>query len=118
MNPRGDGPRKITQGELEQTYYPVKTGHFGLTLFRAESFRKMKKPWFFPTFKENGEWDHDDDINFWLGFEKAGLNAFLTPRVVVGHIEFVAMWPDRKMKTLYQKMNDYRAEGKPRFVWR
>lgn len=108
----------VAQGDLEGTYYPVRTGHFGLTLFRVDTFVKMAKPWFFPTFKQDGSWDYDDDINFWLGFEKAGLKAALTPRVVIGHIEFVAMWPDRKMKTLYQRMNDYREQGKPRHVWR
>lgn len=118
MNPKDASKRGITHGELEQTYYEVRTGHFGLSLFRVSSFQKMPKPWFFPTFKPDGSWEYDDDINFWLGFEKAGLCAFMTPRVVIGHIEFVAMWPDRTMKTLYQRMNDYRAEGKPRHVWR
>lgn len=117
MNPK-EGVAGIAQDELERVYYPIRTGHFGLTLFRVSAFRALPKPWFFPTFNEDGSWKHDDDINFWLGCEKAGLRVFVTPRVVIGHIEWVAMWPDRKMKTLYQRMNDYREQGKPRHVWR
>lgn len=117
MNPK-EGVVNIGQVELERSYYPIRTGHFGLSLFRAASFARMGKPWFFPSFKDDGSWQYDDDVNFWLGFEKAGLTAYLAPRVVVGHIEWVAMWPDRGMKKLYQPLNDYRQEAKPRSVWR
>lgn len=112
------GGKVVTNVDLEATYFPIKTGHFGLTLFRASAFEKLRRPWFHPSFKEDGSAKYDDDIEFWLGFEAAGLKAMLVPRVVIGHIEWVAMWPDRQMKPLYQKMNDYRAEGKPRNVWR
>ncbi len=110
--------KSVMQNELDETYFPVKTGHFGLSLFRASAFANLPKPWFFPTFKEGGEWMYDDDVNFWLSFEKAGLKAFLTPRVVIGHIHWVSLWPDRHMKSLHQSMDKYRAEGKPRLVWR
>lgn len=117
MNPK-PGPEGVTAAELDQTYYPILTGHFGCTLFRASAFSKLQKPWFFPTFKEDGTYQYDDDINFWLGWEKAGLKAVLTPRVVVGHLECVVMWPDRKVKSHYQRTNEYREIGKPRNVWR
>lgn len=114
MNPG----RTLMASDLDATYVQVRTGHFGLSLFRASAFIKLPKPWFFPTFHENGNWKYDDDINFWLKCEEIGLKAVVTPRVVVGHIEWVAMWPDRQMKKIYQPMNDYRSEGKPREVWR
>lgn len=112
------GGKAVTNVDLEQTYYPVKTGHFALTLFRATAFAKMKKPWLFPTYNEDGSWKHDEDINFWLRFEETGLKAFLTPRVVVGHIEFMILWPDQRCKTTMQKMSEYRKGGRPRLVWR
>lgn len=119
INPLDAAAKKgITMDELEQTYYPARTGHFGLSLFRASAFAKMPKPWFRASHNEDGSWKYDEDIEFWLAFEKAGLRAYMVPRVVIGHLEFVAMWPNRKMKTIYQKMNDYRKEGKPREVWR
>ena len=118
MNPLDAGKKGITMSELEQTYYPVRTGNFGLTLFRASAFEKVKRPWFQHSFNEDGTHKYDEDIMFWLQFEEAGLKAFLTPRIVIGHIDWVILWPDQKCKTLYQTMNDYRAEGKPRRVWR
>lgn len=119
MNPKSEPGRKgITHAELDQNYFQIRTGHFGLSLFRASSFAKLKKPWFRPTFKEDGSHEYDDDIVFWLNFEECGLKVFLAPRVVIGHIEWVAMWPDREMKGINQRMNDYRREGKPRDVYR
>ena len=117
MNPK-EGTPGITQADMDQPYYPIRTGHFGCTLIHADIFSRLKKPWFYPTYKEDGEPQYDDDINFWLEFEKAGLKVFLTPRVTVGHLEAVVMWPDRKLKMLYQKTNDWREQGKPREVWR
>jgi SAM-dependent methyltransferase len=117
MNPKGDA-RGVTEDELDQNYYPILTGHFGCTLFRASAFAKLKKPWFYPTFKDDGDWKYDEDINFWLAFEKTGLKAFLAPRVAVGHLEAVVMWPDRKVQMRYQRTNDFREQGKPRDVWR
>lgn len=119
MNPKGHpDPRGITADELEVTYFPVMTAHFGCTLFRVSAFKKLPQPWFYPSFKPNGEQAYDDDINFWLGFDKAGLKAFLTPRIVVGHLEVVVMWPDRRLKMLYQRTDEFNEGGKPREVWR
>jgi SAM-dependent methyltransferase len=117
MNPK-EGVTSVSMRDLEQPYYPVRTGHFGCSLFSATSLETLPRPWFFPTFKDGGEPAYDDDINFWLAFEKAGFKAALVPRVVVGHLECVVMWPDRNLKMLYQRTSNFREGGKPRGAWR
>lgn len=118
FNPLRDTKADITLRDLQQTFYPILTGHFGCTMFRVEALKELPKPWFQPTFKEDGSHKYDDDINFWLAFEKAGLAAVLTPRVVVGHLETVVMWPGKDLKVMYQRSTDWRDDGKPQDVWR
>jgi hypothetical protein len=117
MHPKGK-PEGVTSEDLDQTYYEILTGHFGCTLLRVSALAKLQRPWFYQSFKDDGKPGYDDDINFWLGWEKAGLKAFLVPRVVVGHLECVVMWPDRKLKMRYQRTKEYHEIGKPRNVWR
>lgn len=117
----GSGVVEIPLADLDVTYYPITTGHFGLSLIRASAFEKISKPWFLPHPDESGGWGKghiDDDIHFWLEFGKAGLDAFLVPRVVVGHLEQTVLWPDRKLRKIHQPPSTWWSEHKPREVWR
>lgn len=112
------GQTRITVGDMEATYMPVRSAHFGLSLFRVSSLMKLPRPWFVETFDELGNYKTDADVNFWIKFGEAGLNAFACPRVVIGHLEVMALWPDRRLKHIHQNVTQYHKEGKPRLVWR
>ncbi len=122
MIPKTDqtGQIEIPISDFDATYYPLRSGHFGCTLIRASALQKMKKPWFYPTPDSKGEWGPghiDDDVNFWLEFGKAKNKIFLAPRVVVGHLEQVALWPDKSLKRIYQQPSDWWVERRPRGCW-
>jgi hypothetical protein len=66
------------------------TAHLGLTLFRAESIKKMKKPWFWSTPDKDGGWGEgrlDDDIYMWGNWRDAGNTLFVHTGCKIGHVE-------------------------------
>lgn len=69
----------------------IRTGHFGLTILRAEAIRRTPRPWFQSFPGPDGRWEHPDhvdaDIWFWRQWEKAGNTLFLDTHVSIGHIE-------------------------------
>ena len=102
--------------ELEKDALEVATAHFGLTLIRAEALRKVEKPWFKGEPAPDGSWGEgrtDDDIWFWRQWQKAGLKAWLTPKVQVGHAELVVAWIDRDLRRQWQSTSEYYSMGKP-----
>lgn len=110
----------VSRADLHSDAMPVATAHFGLTMIRLDSLRKLPRPWFVHVPDADGRWDGpgkiDDDINFWRKWEEAGFTLYQANLVRLGHMELVAKWPDRNLKPLYQGMNDYRANGKPQEV--
>lgn len=111
----------ISEADLERQLLPANTGHFGLTMFRAESLRKFQRPWMLPTPNRDGKWDDgqiDADITFWMRFKDAGFNCFLAPRVVVGHLQEIVTWPGKDLKPVHQKPADYDKDGIPAEVIR
>ncbi len=106
----------VTESDLSRNLLPANTGHFGLTLFRADSLRKFPRPWMVPTPNESGLWSDghtDADIDFWRRFKAAGMKCCLAPRVVVGHLEEVVKWPGKDLKPVYQSATDYEELGIP-----
>ncbi len=106
---------------LHRSLLPANTGHFGLTMFRADSLRKFPRPWMVPEPSAVGKWRDghvDADIDFWRRFREAGFKACLAPRVVVGHLEEVVKWPGRDLKPIYQSTGDYDESGIPSTVMR
>lgn len=107
---------QISEADLRRNLLPANTGHFGLTLFRADSLRKFPRPWMIPIPAEDGRWDNgqiDADIVFWDRFKTAGFKVCLAPRVVVGHIEEVVTWPGKGLRHVYQPTADYEDNGPP-----
>ncbi len=99
------------------------TAHFGFTLFRAEKFKTLSKPWFSAKPSETGKWegkdagygtpfegrfsswrgdDHlDADINFWRKWENEGRTLHIEQSVCIGHIEaMVSFYEQRENKEL------------------
>lgn len=120
-NADGTLKHSVSEADLARQLLPANTGHFGLTMFRAESLRKFPRPWMLARPNESGQFNGghvDPDIDFWANFKKAGFQVCLAPRVVVGHIEEVISWPDPQMKRVYQMQNDYFERGIPAEVAR
>ena len=94
-----------------------KSAHFGLTMFRADRLRDLPPPWMMPVPGPDGRWGdghQDEDIRFWHHFREHGRRVFLCPRVVVGHLEVVVAWPDRRtLKPMYQHVDQYQDDGPP-----
>jgi len=107
-----------------QELVPLDTAHFGLTIFRASAFdTTLKKPWFHKIPNSNGDWTSrtnkvDEDIFFWKNFKDSGKKLFLAPRVTIGHMELLVMWPDKDMNESYQTLAHYRENGKPEDAWK
>ena len=113
----GKMKKSIATAELDRTLIPVSTGHFGLTIFRAESLRQFRRPWMGGNPNDAGRWAKgkvDPDIEFWHNWRESGRTLFLAPRVVVGHLLEMVAWPGRDLKTIYQTMNDFDADGIPK----
>jgi len=113
-----DGKPKagILSTELHQDAMQVSTAHFGLTLIRREALHKLPRPWFVGVPAEDGTWGEgrtDDDIWFWRQWEKAGLKAWLTSKVCVGHAELVVAWVDKDLRRQWQSTSHYYSMGKP-----
>jgi len=110
---------QIDTAEFEKELMPITTGHFGLTIFRVESLKKLKKPWFFPRTDPNGSWHdgrQDEDIYFWHNFAESGLQAFLAPKIGLPHLELMATIPGRLQdgfKPIYYHVTDLDKKGLP-----
>jgi len=116
-----DKPRSMYMAELEKSVVPITTGHFGLTVFRTESLRKLERPWFNSVPGDEGRWGKgrlDCDMYFWKNWKKCGLTLGLAPRVVVGHLEELVIWPDQQMGPIHQTLSDFGNYGIPRNAWR
>lgn len=100
----------------------VDAAHFGCTIISTAALKRMRKPWFHSTPNEQGEWNDgrvDDDMWFWQQWRESGNRVFVTPRVVIGHGEYVITWPGPDLSTpLQQSTRDYAANGKPGNVWK
>ena len=101
----------------------VDAAHFGCTVISTAALRRMKKPWFWSTPSERADWNDgrvDDDMFFWQQWKASGLRCFVTPRVVVGHGEYVITWPGATLgAAVHQSTRDFTADmKKPDGIWR
>ena len=106
----------ILASEIQRDCIQVATAHFGLTLIRREALKKLERPWFVGVPAPDGSWGEgrtDDDIWFWRQCEKAGVKAWITPKVCVGHAELVVAWVDKDLQRQWQATSHYYAQGKP-----
>lgn len=94
--PDGKPLKAIEHSSLEKDVLPITTGHFGLTLFRTASLKKLKKPWFLGQPGPDGGWGEgrvDDDIYFWRNFYDSGLKAAIANKVCIGHLQLICTFP-------------------------
>jgi hypothetical protein len=101
---------------FERDMIECRSAHFGLTMVRAASLRKLAKPWFMSVPDPSGSWGPqrtDADVQFWLKWREGGNSVFIAPMVCVGHVEEVVLHPSRQLTTIVQDVGEYRRDGVP-----
>lgn len=112
---RGTGTILATRGKEEDLVWDgnpiqVKSAHFGLTVIRVESLKKVAKPYFLGVADSDGEWitdKVDDDVWFWKQWDKAGNRLFIDPGCRLGHLEEVVTVFDENMELQHIYPNDW-----------
>lgn len=107
---------EVSADEFNKPLTQIATGHFGLTMFRASSFAKLEKPWFWAIPDTNGTWEAghvDEDIYFWLNAHAAGWKVCLANGVRIGHLQAVITWPKPDFTPLFQYMSGWNQKGQP-----
>lgn len=113
-----DGATSVPADLFERELTRLRTAHFGLTLIRTESLRKLSRPWFQATPDREGEWRPEHgyvsaDVGFWHKFHDEGHALYQANTVAVGHVEEMIVWPGRTLAPVLQNMDDYRTSGIP-----
>lgn len=102
--------------DFSQSITPIKSGHFGLTVFDVNVFSRLPKPWFLGVPDPKGTWDDgrvDEDMYFWSQCEKAGIKVGSANEVRIGHLELSISWADSNFKKVRQSITEYRELGQP-----
>ena len=102
--------------QVDWNGYPLKarTAHFGLTVIDLQKLRSVAKPWFCATPNAKGEWEDDkidDDVHFWLQWEKAGNSIYIDPGVRLGHLEEMIAVFDENMQPQHMYVNDWAKQN-------
>lgn len=100
---------------------PIASAHFGMTLFRVSSLKRMAKPWLTDIPAPNGGFGDgriDPDMAFWKRFREAGLNLALCPAVRVGHLEKRAASYDENMVLGYPSVSQWTEKAKTSEPWK
>ena len=121
-----DGDENVSSVPREWFAAPVQevdTAHFGCTFISTAALKRTPKPWFVGVPNDSGEWGDgrtDDDIHFWRQFRKAGNRLYVSPRVVLGHGEYMVTWPGETLNTpVYQHSTDFLVNHRrPDNAWR
>jgi len=107
----------IPRSWLDQLAFPAATTHFGLTMIRPNKLRAFPHPWMVGVPDGTGRWGADrvdPDIYFWRRWREEGNTIYVSPRVSIGHVDEMILWPSAKDLTpIYQKSSDYLRYGKP-----
>ena len=94
----GTDKTTLSRAEYDNELIPVNTGHFGMTMFRASSLEKLKRPWFIAKPNSEGRWGEgrvDADIYFWNNFKRCGMKAMMAMKVRVGHLQLMCSFAGR-----------------------
>ena len=121
-NPPTDGSTQLPRSWFGEPVQEVDTAHFGCTIISTAALRRAKKPWFLERPDPQGGWGEgrrDSDIAFWANWRESGNRVFVTPRVCIGHGEWVITWPSKDLgKPVFQYTSDYqKSNKKPETAW-
>ena len=119
-NPQA-GSTSLPMAWFAEPVQEVDSAHFGCTLISTKALKRTAKPWFVDKPNEKGEYGDgrvDADIHFWRQFRASGNRVYVSPRVCIGHGEFVSVWPGKDLNTpVFQYVSDYMKNGKPKTAW-
>ena len=121
-NPPLDGTTTLPASWFAEPVQQVDSAHFGCTIFSTAALKRMKKPWFYEQADPSGSWGEgrvDADIGFWRQWKASGNKAFVTPRVSIGHGEYVVTWPGKDLgKPVFQWTSEYmKTQKRPETAW-
>jgi hypothetical protein len=121
-NPPEDGTTTLPAAWFAEPVQEVDTAHFGLTVISTAALKRCKKPWFWEKPDPNGSWHEgrtDSDIYYWRNWRESGNRVFITPRVILGHGEYVVTWPGKSLqKPVFQWATEFTSTGKkPETAW-
>jgi hypothetical protein len=121
-NPPQGGNTNVPREWFAEPVQEVDTAHFGLTLLSTAALKRCKKPWFWSKPDPTGSWGdgrRDPDIFFWENWRESGNRIYVTPRVTIGHGEYVVTWPGRNLgEPVFQWTSDWTKEHKrPESAW-
>lgn len=121
-NPPEGGHTQVSREWFAEPVQEVDTAHFGLTLLSTAALKRCKKPWFWSKPAPDGTWGEgrrDPDIWFWSNWRDSGNRIYVTPRVTIGHGEYVVTWPGKNLQgPVFQWTSDWTKEHKkPESAW-
>jgi hypothetical protein len=119
--PPAGGATELPMSWFAEPVQEVDSAHFGCTLISTKALKRTPKPWFQDHPNADGEYGDgrtDADIFFWKQFKKGGNRLYVSPRVSIGHGEWVAVWPGKDLQApVFQYVGDYNANGRPKTAW-
>jgi len=120
--PPESGVSTLPVGWFAEPVQEVDSAHFGLTVLSTAALKRTRKPWFLETPDPTGSYGEgrrDSDIHFWANWRASGNRIYVTPRVCVGHGEYVVTWPGRDLgKPVFQYTTDFNTTQKrPETAW-
>jgi hypothetical protein len=121
-NPPEDGKTSLPMSWFAEPVQEVDTAHFGCTVISTAALKRTPKPWFWEQADPQGgfgEGRTDSDIGFWKSFRKAGNRVYVSPRIVLGHGEYMVTWPGKKLdKPVFQYSTEFANTMKrPETAW-
>ena len=122
-NPPKNGETTLPMDWFAQPVQEVDTIHFGCTVISTAALKRTPKPWFYSKPGPDNSWNDgrlDADIYAWKNFREGGGNrVFVTPRVVLGHGEYMITWPGKKFAApVYQYSTDFcNTLKRPETAW-
>ena len=121
-SPPEEGTTKIPVDWFREPVQQVDAAHFGLTVISVAALKRTPKPWFIDIADKDGGFGDgrtDADMFFWKQFRKAGNRAFVSPRVTLGHGEYMITWPSKNLSgPVFQYTKDFVGDfKKPDDAW-
>lgn len=121
-SPPAEGHTRVPSEWFAEPVQEVDSAHFGLTVISTAALKRARKPWFWSKPGPDDSWNEgrvDDDIWFWRNWRESGNRVFVSPRVVLGHGEYVVTWPGKNLGTpVFQWANEFTSTLKrPETAW-
>ena len=121
-NPPKEGSTSLPMSWFAEPVQEVDSAHFGCTIISTKALKRTAKPWFYSRPGPDNSWNDgrlDADIYAWKNFREAGNRVFVSPRVVLGHGEYMVSWPGRDFaKPVFQYATDFcNTMQRPETAW-